>query len=270
MERGRLRQWARPTYSRAGAAPPSARWCGRAVDAVSGPPGERRPCDGLPRACARGTFVISARDPRPLQHGRAQLRLGGERNRFGRPRVPAPVRVLGPLLGKAKRAVDQGVAVAARVTEEHAGPCALDPPGRARALRRTPADSAPLFRKPVSSSASTASASPRRSVASDCRPPLTASASHSARPGKSRAPSGVASPAAAANCQPFSPALLRTSAEARGGVLPRWPRGHAAFRPGRPLMRWTAPARAPAPAPSARSTTPASPRLPPATLKASA
>ena len=36
---------------------------------------------------------------------------------------------------------------------------------------------------------------------------------------------------------------MRTSAEARGGVLPRRPRGRAAFRPGRPLMRWTAIAR---------------------------
>ena len=88
-----------------------------AIDAVAGDPGKRDP--GLAR---------------PLQHGQAELGLGGEGDVGGDVRLASAVRVVGPVDGQVQRAIDQHLAMTARIAEEHADLAVLDPTGGAAVL----------------------------------------------------------------------------------------------------------------------------------------
>jgi hypothetical protein len=69
-----------------------------AIDAVTGDPG-------------KGNTGLA----RPLQHGQAELGLGGEGNLGGDVRLAPAVRVLGPVGRQVERPVDQRLAVAAGI-----------------------------------------------------------------------------------------------------------------------------------------------------------
>src|SRR3712207_303168 len=86
--------------------------------------------------------------------------------------------------------------------------------------RCTPADLSPFLRKPVSSSASTASGSPRCSTTWARRSSRTASASQRMRERKSCTPSGVPSPAASASQLPAVLALQGREQPAQVGQCP--------------------------------------------------
>src|SRR3954470_14061774 len=87
------------------------------IDTVTGAPGKRD--TGLAR---------------PLQHGQAELGLGGEGNLGRNARLTPAVVVLGPVGGQVERAVDQRLAVAAGIAQEHADLAVLDPTGGAAVL----------------------------------------------------------------------------------------------------------------------------------------
>src|SRR3954452_17550060 len=88
-----------------------------AIDAVTGDPG--KPDTGLTR---------------PLQHGQAELGLGGEGNVGRDARFASALLVLGPVGGQIERAVDQRLAMAAGIAEEHADLAIPDPAGGAAVL----------------------------------------------------------------------------------------------------------------------------------------
>jgi chorismate mutase len=81
-----------------------------AIDTVTGDPGKR------------DTGLAGS-----LQHGQAELGLGGEGNLGGDVRLASAVCVVGPVDGQVQRAIDQRLAVASGIAEEHADLAVLDP-----------------------------------------------------------------------------------------------------------------------------------------------
>ena len=90
---------------------------GSAIDAVTGDPG--KPDTGLTR---------------PLQHGQAELGLGGKGNVGRDARFASALLVLGPVGRQIERAVDQRLTMATGIAEEHADLAILDPTGGAAVL----------------------------------------------------------------------------------------------------------------------------------------
>lgn len=110
---------------------------------------------------------IGAGRPR-IERGGNQLArdlgLGGEADLFRHMRFAPPRVVFRPALGQIKATVDQCLAKAVGVGQEHADLRIFDPPAVPEYCRATPTKCSPFFMKPVSSTASTPSGSASASM----------------------------------------------------------------------------------------------------------